>query len=603
LAAWEADIPAALAGHPRYRILEVLGEGGMGVVYKAVHRLMDRVVALKVPHRRFLDHPGFTERFRREARAAARLVHPHIVLAHDAEQAGDVPFLVMEYVPGTSLDRLVAQHGPLAVGAACDGIRQAALGLQHAHEHGMIHRDVKPANLLRTPAAQIKVLDFGLAQLAREETSSAATATPPGALVGTPDYTAPEQARDHRSADARADVYSLGCTLYLLLIGRPPFPRGTALEKLLAHQDRTPPPLVQLRSDVPAALAHVVARMLAKDPADRPQSAAEVARLLAPFADASESPTPEEEYPLALPVRERPRWMVPLLAAVLLLTVAMMGVAGLLLLLRARQVTPSTSTAVEASPAAPVEAPPAEPVEAFPLATPEQVVALKKERRKEVLAWVRDNNIWDANAPIVRNTMRNIDQDFDKTECFQVFLGANVLHSGRPTLLAAHPGGFFVFPLTAEQAREVDLKDTTVGVHRCLRAIDSCRATPRVRLSKLSLDHVEELDVEGEITGSIVYQVEGPAVSSPFAVRLILYHGGRCYTLLAWFQDRELAGQGRLPFHYPPHPGLLEPPKGLAKPRKGPAVLFANVASKWKGDTVVESNTAAVLAELVPPRR
>jgi hypothetical protein len=150
----EGDVPAELLAHPRYRLLERVGSGGMGVVYKAVHQLMDRVVALKVPHRHFLGRPGFAERFRREARAAARLTHPNIVLAHDAEQAGDLPFLIMEYVPGTSLDRLMARRGPLPVAEACECVRQAALGLQHAHDKGMVHRDVKPANLMRTPVCK-----------------------------------------------------------------------------------------------------------------------------------------------------------------------------------------------------------------------------------------------------------------------------------------------------------------------------------------------------------------------------------------------------------------------------------------------------------------
>src|SRR5262249_3247528 len=154
---------------------------------------------------------AFVERFRREVRAAARLSHPNIVTAHDADQAGDTHFLVMEYVAGTSLDRELRRRGPFPVAEACDLIRQAALGLQHAHERGMVHRDVKPANLLLTPAGQVKVLDFGLAHVAG---AAGDESLPSATVVGTPDYLAPEQARDPRHGDVRADVYSLGCTLH-----------------------------------------------------------------------------------------------------------------------------------------------------------------------------------------------------------------------------------------------------------------------------------------------------------------------------------------------------------------------------------------------------
>jgi serine/threonine protein kinase len=170
-------------------------------------------------------------------------------------------------------------------------VRQAALGLQRAHEHGMVHRDIKPHNLMRTPQGQVKVLDFGLARLvcearpplspAADEVAPAGTAphslTELGTVMGTADYMAPEQATDAHAADIRADIYSLGCTLYYLLTGRPPFPAGTARDKLLAHGRRTPPPLSNFRGDVPPALARVLERMMAKDPARRYQTPAEVA--------------------------------------------------------------------------------------------------------------------------------------------------------------------------------------------------------------------------------------------------------------------------------------------------------------------------------------
>jgi tRNA A-37 threonylcarbamoyl transferase component Bud32 len=294
-------LPPELAQHSRYRVAELLGVGGMGAVYKAEHLLMERPVALKVINRSLMDSPAMVERFRREVRAAARLTHPNIVHAYDAEQAGDTHFLVMEYVEGKSLAAVVAERGPLPVVGACEYIRQAALGLQHAHERGMVHRDVKPQNLMLTPEGQVKILDFGLARFARESAPattpqeiSRRAATPAleavtqvGMVMGTPDYIAPEQACNAREADIRADIYSLGCTLYDLLAGHAPFPEGTPEDKVLAHVERMPRPLTDIRPDVPAELARVVERMLAKDPAARFQTPAEVAEALGPFTAAA----------------------------------------------------------------------------------------------------------------------------------------------------------------------------------------------------------------------------------------------------------------------------------------------------------------------------
>jgi hypothetical protein len=275
-------LPPELASHPRYRILRELGRGGMGVVYHAEQTLMDRQVAIKVINRALLDHPDALERFGREVRAAAKLSHPNIVLAYDAERAGDLHLLVMEFVEGLNLADVVQRKGPLPVAHACSYVRQAALGLQHAFERGMIHRDIKPHNLMLTPKGQVKILDFGLAKLARER-GPQSEVTAQGTYMGTPDYTAPEQASDARSADIRADIYSLGCTLYFLLAGRPPFQEGTDVKTIIAHLEKEPPPLTGLRADVPPDLAAVVARMLAKDPARRYQKPAEVAQALAPF--------------------------------------------------------------------------------------------------------------------------------------------------------------------------------------------------------------------------------------------------------------------------------------------------------------------------------
>src|SRR4051794_21208686 len=261
------DVPADLRDHPRYRVLGLLGVGGMGAVYKAEHLKMGRPVALKTISPALTDRPGAVERFDREVRAAAALSHPNIVAAYDADQAGRLHFLIMEYVEGESLDRVVATRGPLPVAEACDAVRQAALGLQHAHDRGMVHRDVKPQNLMRTPDGRVKVLDFGLARFAGDAAAAGRTET--GCVMGTPDYMAPEQALSTRRADGRADLYSLGCTLYFLLTGRPPFPGESITEKLLHHQQTQPRPVETLRPDVPPGLAAVVRTMMAKRPDDR----------------------------------------------------------------------------------------------------------------------------------------------------------------------------------------------------------------------------------------------------------------------------------------------------------------------------------------------
>jgi hypothetical protein len=334
------DLPPALRDHPRYRIIRLLGQGGMGVVYQAEHKLMERLVAVKVISRALVDQPEAAERFNREVRAAARLDHPHIVKAYDAERAGDLQLLAMEYVEGKSLADVLQKKGPLPVAHACHYARQAALGLQHAHERGMVHRDLKPQNLMLTPRGIVKILDFGLAKLASERTRQKGL-THENTIMGTPDYLAPEQAQNTKAADIRADIYSLGCTLFCLLAGRPPFAGENAMPIILAHMQDAPPALESLRPDVPPGLAALVARMLAKDPAERPQTPQEVAEALAPFAKAAKAPESEAvTVPLAPPVppadggapfagltaplavstqrtprtADRRRWMIPVIA-------------------------------------------------------------------------------------------------------------------------------------------------------------------------------------------------------------------------------------------------------------------------------------------------
>jgi WD40 repeat protein/predicted Ser/Thr protein kinase len=325
----DLDLPEELANHPRYQVESLLGKGGMGDVYRARHRLMERTVAVKVINPEIVNRPEAVRRFQREVKAAARLSHPNIVTAYDAEQAGDLHLLVMEYVEGRDLACVVKETGPLSVEDACQCVRQAALGLEHARKCGMVHRDIKPQNLMLTPEREVKILDFGLAQFAREAVAPGKPGRGPGELtdahsmMGTPDYMAPEQAESARSADIRSDIYSLGATLYYLLAGAPPFSEGSVLEKLKAHAEQTLPPLAELRDDVPAELEQVLRRMMAKDPSERYQRPEDVAEALAPFAAAKEplaKPRPRRRH-------VRPAVLVGLAAAAVLLFGAIFTVA------------------------------------------------------------------------------------------------------------------------------------------------------------------------------------------------------------------------------------------------------------------------------------
>jgi serine/threonine-protein kinase len=294
----------------QYVLLDRLGEGGMGHVFKARHRMMNRVVALKIIRPdRLLDRAA-VQRFHREIHAVAQLSHPNIIIAHDANQVGDTYFLVMEYVIGVDLARTVRDMGPLPIGQACDFIRQAALGLQHAFERGLVHRDLKPSNLLVTwvrqasglrqppdagessgessgfvpPAPQpvVKILDMGLALLQSPAGPDPVRTelTHSGTVMGTPDFMSPEQATNAHAVDIRSDLYSLGCTLYFLLAGQPPFPDGSVMDKLIKHKFAMPRPVESRRPEVSPRLAAVVRRLLAKRPDDRYQTPAELAATL-----------------------------------------------------------------------------------------------------------------------------------------------------------------------------------------------------------------------------------------------------------------------------------------------------------------------------------
>lgn len=276
------SIPAALRAQEEYRLLDVVGSGGMGIVYKAQHALTGRLVALKVIQGNLFGLEDTKARFLREAHALTRLDHPHVVRIYDVVLIDDLVVLVMEYLEGLSLADLAQRKQRMPWMQACKFILQAAAGLQHAHEHGLVHRDVKPDNLRLTISGEVKVVDFGLAcYINQKAVSQSLTGT--NAVVGTPEFMAPEQAVDPAKASVQADLYALGCTFFCLLTGQPPF-RGTSLmETLIAHAKQMPRPLDQWRHDVPSKVEGLLHRLLAKDPTERPQSAAEVVSVLQSF--------------------------------------------------------------------------------------------------------------------------------------------------------------------------------------------------------------------------------------------------------------------------------------------------------------------------------
>jgi serine/threonine protein kinase len=278
-------LPPGLADHPDYEVLRELGQGGMGVVFLAQNKLMGRMEVLKVVSEHLITKRGVLDRFLGEIRSAAKLHHPNIVAAYSALRLGEGLVLAMEYVEGLDLARIVKAKGPLPVANACYYIHQAALGLQHAHERGMVHRDIKPGNLMLSREgnrAVIKVLDFGLAKI-RSEAPTDRSLTNDGQMLGTPDFIAPEQISDARRADIRADIYSLGCTFYYLLTGHPPFEGTSLYDVLQAHHSRDAQPLNLARPEVPVEVAAVAAKMMAKEPGRRFQEPQEVAQALRPF--------------------------------------------------------------------------------------------------------------------------------------------------------------------------------------------------------------------------------------------------------------------------------------------------------------------------------
>src|SRR6266851_4437367 len=281
----------------KYKVLERLGAGGMGSVYLCEHKLMRRRVAVKVLPTAKAEDPASLERFYREARAVAALDHPNIVRAYDIDQDDNLHFLVMEYVDGSSLQEIVQRAGPLDPIRAAHYMRQAALGLQHAHEVAtLVHRDIKPGNILVDRSGTVKVLDMGLARFFHDE-DDLLTQKYDENVLGTADYLAPEQALDSHSVDIRADIYSLGATFYYCLTGRSPCNEGTVAQKLIWHQTRQPKPIKSVRADVPDDLVTVIDHMMAKDPAQRYQTPQEVADALEPWSQQPIAPPPEDEMP------------------------------------------------------------------------------------------------------------------------------------------------------------------------------------------------------------------------------------------------------------------------------------------------------------------
>ena len=272
-----------------YELLKKLGQGGMGTVYKARHTKLKRIVALKVLPKDRLSSEEAVARFEREMEAVGRLDHPNIVRAMDAREVGGLRFLVMEYVDGLDLGEICHRYGALSIADACEVVRQAALGLQCSQENGLVHRDVKPSNLMLTAGGEVKILDLGLAQV-QEAESNEGEVTGVGQIMGTPDYMSPEQALESHNVDIRTDVYSLGCTFYRLLADRAPFsgPKyDTAMKKVAAHLHDEADPIQLVRPDLPKPIAVLIERMLSKDADDRPGTPSAVVNALAPFCQGS----------------------------------------------------------------------------------------------------------------------------------------------------------------------------------------------------------------------------------------------------------------------------------------------------------------------------
>ncbi len=311
-----------------YVMIDKLGEGGMGEVFKAKNWKIGKTVALKVIRKERLKNAMAVKRFHREIEMASRLNHPNIVQAFDAGQVGTTHYFAMELVEGQDLTQMVKQVGPLPVEKAAEYIRQAALGLAHAQEKGLIHRDIKPSNIFVSQAhgsqsvGLVKLLDMGLARM--DDSEDMSTLTQEGSVLGTIDYLAPEQAMNAHKADIRSDLYSLGCTFYYILAGKVPFDGGSATEKLLKHRLDEPKPIEEVRKDVPPAIAGIVRKLMAKRPEDRYQTPADLVADLSGNVGRLAKAAPPSKGPLdATPQSGKPRrklmWIAGGVVAALLL--------------------------------------------------------------------------------------------------------------------------------------------------------------------------------------------------------------------------------------------------------------------------------------------
>ncbi len=272
-----------------YHLVAKLGEGGMGVVFRAIHTKLDKVVAVKILSASFMHHPDAAARFQREMKAVGRVNHPHVVQAFDAGEIDGTHYLAMEFVDGQDLDTIVSERGRLPLATACRIIREAADALSAAHAAGLVHRDIKPSNLLLDHDGRVKLLDLGLSRLLARDDKPSTDLTTLGQVFGTADYMAPEQWDDPRKADARSDLYALGCTLFHLLSGQPPFASGeyqTVFSKMQGHVSTPIPELTDFAPQTPATVIEVCHRLMSKRPEDRFTAANDVVQALASFAQA-----------------------------------------------------------------------------------------------------------------------------------------------------------------------------------------------------------------------------------------------------------------------------------------------------------------------------
>jgi predicted Ser/Thr protein kinase len=306
-----------------YRLEQFIGGGGMGAVFRGHDTTLDRIVAVKVLAGRESDDEEMLRRFRNEAQSAARLDHENIGRVYAVGSEGGWHYIVFEFIEGRNLRDLVREEGPFDLARTVDVAVQVADALEHASQRAVVHRDIKPSNIVITPGGRARVVDMGLARL--HQMAGDRDLTMSGMTLGTFDYISPEQARDPRAADVRSDLYSLGCTIFYMLVGRPPFAEGTMVQKLLQHQQEPPPAIESLRPDVPRAFAAILERLMAKDPADRPQRPATLVAELMAFADAEGislvAPRPAVPLPPAVLPPAAPSllpWLVPLGALLLL---------------------------------------------------------------------------------------------------------------------------------------------------------------------------------------------------------------------------------------------------------------------------------------------